>query len=114
MTDGVYLHLFHGRSSPDEELDDWGSDGPVIGPLNYVHITYACDVKFTCSYDVARQFFPEVVAAEEKRDAEYKAEFDREISRGELFEHRICFESDLLPHDGVYYGDLSISTSPNG
>src|SRR3546814_15310909 len=29
----LYLHLYHGRKDPDESLEDWGSDGPVIGPL---------------------------------------------------------------------------------
>lgn len=110
----VWLHLFHGRSSPDEELDDWGCDGPCIGPLNYVHITYACDVKLACSYDVARKFFPDVVAAEEQRDAEYAEKYGRETSRGELFEHRICFHEDLLPHDGKFYGDISIAAFEEG
>jgi hypothetical protein len=36
----VYLQLFHGRSSPAEHLDDWGTNGPVFGPLSYVHTTY--------------------------------------------------------------------------
>lgn len=36
----VYIALFHGRSRPDEELDDWGRDGPVIGP---VHLTWTYD-----------------------------------------------------------------------
>jgi hypothetical protein len=41
-----YLQLFHGRTDPREQLNDWGSPGPVIGPLEYVHTTYATDVKF--------------------------------------------------------------------
>jgi hypothetical protein len=41
-----YLQLFHGRPDPREQLNDWGSEGPVIGPLEYVHTTYATDVKF--------------------------------------------------------------------
>ena len=41
----LYLRLFHGRSHPDEELDDWGSDGPVLGPFKFVHTTYACHIK---------------------------------------------------------------------
>jgi len=28
-----YLKLFHGRKTPDEQLHDWGSEGPVIGPV---------------------------------------------------------------------------------
>lgn len=42
----VYLKLFHGRDTLTEELEDWGYDGPVIGPVPYVHTTYASDVKF--------------------------------------------------------------------
>lgn len=41
----VYLELLHGRKSPREQLDDWGEDGPILGPLRWVHTTYATDVK---------------------------------------------------------------------
>ena len=37
---GVYLRLFHGRKHPNDHPEDWGSDGPVFGPLQYVHFTY--------------------------------------------------------------------------
>jgi hypothetical protein len=37
---GMYLLLTHGRLSADAEMDDWGFDGPVIGPLSWCHITY--------------------------------------------------------------------------
>ena len=37
----LYVHLYHGRKSPDEQLDDWGLDGPTFGPLDSVHQTYA-------------------------------------------------------------------------
>ena len=36
----VYLELFHGRETVDEEMDDLGSQGPVIGPLPFLHTTY--------------------------------------------------------------------------
>src|SRR5690349_3416947 len=36
-TIGVLLELFHGRKSPDEELNDWGSSGPVLGPFRWIH-----------------------------------------------------------------------------
>ncbi len=36
----VYLNIFHGRNHPSEELDDWGFDGPVVGPLASVGWTY--------------------------------------------------------------------------
>lgn len=34
----MYLFLFHGRPSPDMDMDERGTDGPVIGP---------CKVSFT-------------------------------------------------------------------
>lgn len=37
---GTYLKLLHGRETPDEEMDDWGPDGPWIGPLEWFHCTY--------------------------------------------------------------------------
>lgn len=43
---GLYLGLFHGRKSSDEELDGWGENGPVIGPLQYVHTTYVSHIRF--------------------------------------------------------------------
>ena len=42
---GTYLGLFHGRTDPKQSLDDWGFPGPVIGPVNWVHITYASEMK---------------------------------------------------------------------
>jgi hypothetical protein len=27
----VYLQLFHGRKTPDEQMSGWGTEGPVLG-----------------------------------------------------------------------------------
>ena len=35
------LKLFHGRQRPDECLDDWGEDGPVL-EISWYHETYQC------------------------------------------------------------------------
>lgn len=40
----VYLELFHGRRKKKEKLQDWGEDGPILGPFEYVHTTYGCHV----------------------------------------------------------------------
>lgn len=37
----VALGLFHGRRSPEEQLNDWGETGPVF-QVTYVHVTYGC------------------------------------------------------------------------
>ena len=36
----LYLQLYHGRSEPDQQMDDWGFTGPTFGPLAYVVQTY--------------------------------------------------------------------------
>lgn len=38
--EAVVLRLYHGRRSADEDMEDWGSDGPVLGPLSGVIVTY--------------------------------------------------------------------------
>ncbi|MFN2442763.1 MAG: hypothetical protein ABR517_08775 [Thermoanaerobaculia bacterium] len=37
---GLFLCLYHGRVSPVEEMEAWGTDGPTFGPLEYVHAAY--------------------------------------------------------------------------
>jgi len=42
MPGKMYLRLYHGRTDPDQELQEWGFAGPTFGPLScYVH-TYCC------------------------------------------------------------------------
>jgi hypothetical protein len=41
----LYLRLFHGRKDPAQEMDDWGSDGPIFGPYLFAHTTYQCHLK---------------------------------------------------------------------
>lgn len=41
----LYIRLFHGRTDPTQDMDDWGSDGPVFGPYEFAHTTYAWDIK---------------------------------------------------------------------
>lgn len=40
----VALELFHGRRHPEERLENWGAQGPVF-LVDYVHVTYAGDLK---------------------------------------------------------------------
>ncbi len=54
---GLYLHLFHGRESIEEDLEDWGADGPTIGPIKYCHTTYTTEVKFAFSSKEAYEKF---------------------------------------------------------
>jgi len=49
---GFYISLWHGRNTPNEELDDWGFDGPVFGPYQAVQVTYARRIKLLRGDDV--------------------------------------------------------------
>lgn len=39
-TSAVYIELFHGRKYPSNDLNEWGGQGPVLGPLRHFHVTY--------------------------------------------------------------------------
>lgn len=41
----LYIRLFHGRTNPNQDMDEWGSDGPVFGPYDFSHTTYALNLK---------------------------------------------------------------------
>ena len=45
MMSRLYLHLYHERIDPLEDLDDWGSEGPTFGPYESVQITYGAHIK---------------------------------------------------------------------
>lgn len=75
---GIYIHLFHGRENPEEEMEDWGDDGPVLGPFDWLHVTYLCTFALGCVKDVVW-------------DLETAAHCE-----------------GLVYYDGVYYGDFDI------
>lgn len=81
----MYLHLFHGRTSPDERLSDWGSDGPWIGPLSAVRTTYAHTLKLEFCH---------------AKDA---AKFGLNVDQPWLH-----VRDHMLLHGGVYYGEWEV------
>lgn len=82
---GMYLKLFHGRPTTTEDMDDWGTEGPDIGPLHYAHTTYASEIK---------------LMFERLEDAKSFGFDDVEgIS--------LDIVNDLVEYQGVYYGDWS-------
>ena len=42
MTKHLAFELYHGRKSPDEEMSDWGIQGPVFLDFDYLHMAYFC------------------------------------------------------------------------
>jgi hypothetical protein len=55
---GLYLGLFHGRTDPDDQMIEWGFNGPLIGPSSFVHTTYTNVLKlgFHSAVDEKRYF----------------------------------------------------------
>jgi hypothetical protein len=45
------LRLFHGRQHPDEVMNDWGLDGPLLGPFAAVTFTYGSLVVHTATHE---------------------------------------------------------------
>jgi hypothetical protein len=78
----IYLQLLHGRKHPDENLDDWGADGPCLGPFDWFHATYF--TTFTLGT----------------------------LAEGDVWDLRDSVVGDLLYYDGTYYGDWELSTCP--
>ncbi len=37
---GIYLRLLHGRTPYNRDMENWGDDGPWIGPISWIHFTY--------------------------------------------------------------------------
>lgn len=89
---GIYLGLFHGRDERDQDMADWGYEGPMIGPLTYVHTTYASFIHL-CFADASRVplYFPAADGA-----ANCAAEETLQIV------------GDLLAYDGRFFGDWTV------
>jgi len=83
---GLYLKLLHGRETMVQEMSDWGSNGPWIGPLKWFHCTYMVDIGlgFTGGEEVG-PFGP---------NGNPPAP--------------IFIENGLLYFDGMYYGDWEL------
>jgi hypothetical protein len=110
MSEGVYLHLFHGRKDPDEQMDDWGLEGPVIGPLNYVHVTYMATVRVGIRRSLVERFFP----SEHQRMLDFVAKHPTTssyVDPDRIEDVWLGTHEDMIKHEGVYYGDFSIGGS---
>lgn len=79
---GMYLHLYHGRTDPTADMEDWGEEGPYFGPLKEVMITYLSAIR---------------LVGLDGRDTE-------PLTTGSL----LGFYDDMIYYSGVYYGDWSV------
>lgn len=99
LATGLYLGLFHGRDDMDASLDDWGFDGPVIGPLDYVHTTYASEVKLRfVNGQRAARYFPDIGVVTNMATDE----------RTPCLEAELAITADMIVFDGRYFGDWTV------
>lgn len=96
----VYLQLFHGRDTVEEDMDDWGYEGPTLGPLEYCHVTYMSDVKYSMAKEQFAELFPETIA-------EWKAS-GVSNGDGDFIDGHLKINSGLVEFQGKFYGDFSV------
>ena len=85
---GLYLELTHGRTDRGKQMNNWGRVGPLIGPLEWCHTTYATHLRILFkSVEDEQRYFAEIAFP----DA-----------------HDIDIVHDLAFIDNVYYGDWSV------
>ena len=90
---GLYLALLHGREYPQQQMSDWGFDGPLIGPLEWCHTTYATHVRIKFSVEEDEGLYFEEACFPDAQD--------------------IFIHEDLITYDGKFYGDWTVfSVSP--
>lgn len=77
----IYLQLFHGRKTVKEDMVDWGTDGPVLGPWDNFHWTYGSTLRLV-------------------EDTGTNEEYWLDENPG--------FKHDLIYYAGTYYGDFRI------
>ena len=83
---GMYLGLFHGRKKVNEVMQDWGFDGPCLGPLNYFHTTYASTIQIEFENPVDSHRFT----------GSYTLQCEVQLN------------GDMLIYDGSYFGDWTV------
>lgn len=84
----LYLKLIHGRNTPQEQLDDWGFEGPLLGPFNWIHATYATHVR--CGWDengdeICLDYSGDLLTYEGKYYGDWEVT-TKELGRGEPLE----------------------------
>jgi hypothetical protein len=93
--DKFYLHLFHGRDDPDQEMDDWGEDGPTIGPLSSFQVTYMTHYRIEFVDKEKFDKFKKLTGWEEWTDLTLL----------------MSFKEDMVECGGKYYGDWELITN---
>lgn len=92
---GLYLHLYHGRRTLDEDMDDWGFDGPHIGPIvGGVSMTYGSEINIILEPEDYRKFFGDL-----------PPNFGR---LPDEVHHSLIIKNGCVEYSGMYYGDFTV------
>ena len=85
------MTLYHGRTDPEQDMDDWGSVGPTLDDIVRVTSTYQATLRITF------------------KDAE-AALAARLITGWELDDDTLWVEvyNDMILAGGVFYGDYQL------
>lgn len=92
---GVYVALYHGRDDVDDEMEDWGFNGPLIGPLKSVYVTYHSHIRLIF-----------LNADDEKRY------IDAGVIGAEPF--MLGWTDDMITSGGKFYGDWDVFYNEEG
>lgn len=93
----LQLCLFHGRNNPDEHLDDWGFDGPVIPGIAGVSATYG----------MLRVTFSDQAACKAAKALTGWSDWDELTLEMATHEDLVRIST---PTGNQYFGDWSLST----
>ncbi|MBK8467606.1 MAG: hypothetical protein IPL32_17470 [Chloracidobacterium sp.] len=92
---GMYLYLYHGREYAEEEMSDWGDDGPYLGPFEWMACTYMSDLRFGDDEGDAISIGCPVCT------------FHNGSTKPVSFRAPIFVWEDMIYYDGMFYGDWS-------
>lgn len=89
---GMYLKLFHGFESDEarNEAQEWGEQGPTIGPLLWSHQTYNAHITLGIDPDNFDKAF-----LKDKKDFEV-------VEQDVLW---LNIKDDCIHFNGMFYGD---------
>ena len=88
----MLMKLFHGRSNPDSDMEELGSDGPVLHGVKYVKTTYK---------NLAWVGFNTVEDYEKAKAATGWTFWDNNVLE-------VVFLDDMIKAGDAYYGDWEI------
>ena len=92
---GLYLHLYHGRETLVEDMDDWGFEGPHIGPLvGGVSMTYGSEINIVLEPEDYQKFFGALSPHFGRQD--------------DAVHHSLRIKEGCVAYNGMYYGDFSV------